>query len=196
MKARFIYFLAGTIGLIAMVAIAVAALYRDAPGTSGIAKIGGPFELVDQDGRARTDVDFKGELMLVYFGFTFCPDACPTALLAMSQALDLIGPAADKVRPVFVTIDPARDTPPQLRLHAQNFHPRLVSLTGSDDQVARAARAYRVYYAKAKGGEAGDQYLMDHTSIVYLMGRDGRYLTHFSHGTQADKMAEQIRRHL
>lgn len=196
MKARFIYFLAGTIGLIAVVAIAVAALYRDAPGTSGVAKIGGPFELVDQDGRTRTDADFKGELMLVYFGFTFCPDACPTALLAMSQAIDLLGPAGDKVRPVFVTVDPARDTPPQLRLHAQNFHPRLVSLTGTDEQVARAARAYRVYYAKAKGSDEGDQYLMDHTSIVYLMGRDGRYLTHFSHGTQADKMAEQIRRHL
>jgi len=189
---------ASVAAFVVVAAVGLVALYGGGSGSSGIAKIGGPFALTDQDGRARTDADFRGSLMMVYFGYTYCPDACPTALLAMSQALDMLGAAADKVVPIFVTVDPERDTVEQLKLYAQNFHPRTVMLTGSPEQVAAAAKAYRVYYARAKASadEKPDQYLMDHTSIVYLMDRDGRYITHFTHATQADKIAETLRKHL
>ncbi|MGE0744592.1 MAG: SCO family protein [Rhodospirillales bacterium] len=189
---------ASVAAFVVVAAVGMMVLYGGGSGSSGIAKIGGPFALTDQDGRTRTDADFRGSLMMVYFGYTYCPDACPTALLSMTQALDMLGPDAEKVVPVFITIDPARDTADQLKLYAQNFHPRTVMLTGTPEQVAAAAKAYRVYYAKAKGSEdeKPDQYLMDHTSIIYLMGRDGRYITHFTHATQADKIAETLRKHL
>ncbi|MGE3933731.1 MAG: SCO family protein [Rhodospirillaceae bacterium] len=189
---------ASVAAFVVVAAVGLMVLYGGGSGSTGIAKIGGPFALTDQDGRTRTDADFRGSLMMVYFGYTYCPDACPTALLSMTQALDMLGPDAEKVVPVFITIDPARDTADQLKLYAQNFHPRTVMLTGTPEQVAAAAKAYRVYYAKAKGSEdeKPDQYLMDHTSIIYLMGRDGRYITHFTHATQADKIAETLRKHL
>ena len=162
----------------------------------GTPSIGGPFRLVDQEGRERTDADFRGKLMLIYFGFAFCPDACPTALSAMTVALNKLGPAAEDVVPIFITIDPERDTPAQLKLLAQNFHPRLVALTGTPEQVAAAAKAYRVYYAKQKDENVAGGYLMDHTSIVYLMGRDGRYLSHFTHNATPEAIAAEIRKHL
>jgi protein SCO1/2 len=163
--------------------------------TAGLTAIGGPFTLTDQNGRAVSDQDFRGKLMLVYFGYTFCPDACPTALLQMGQALDRLGPAGEAVQPVFITIDPARDTQAQLHTYASNFHPRLVALTGTPQQIAQAAKAYRVYYAKA-ADSGTTEYLMDHTSIIYLMSRDGRYLTHFTHQSTPDQMAAAIRKYL
>lgn len=172
------------------------ALESDGTAARGIASIGGPFALIDQDGRPRTDGDFRNEILLVYFGFTYCPDACPTALNAMSQALDRLGERAAAVRPILISIDPARDTPEQLKLYGSNFHPRLVLLTGSSEQVARAAKAYRVYYAKVKETPGTTDYLMDHTSIIYLMGKDGRYLTHFTHVATADQIAATLRKYL
>jgi protein SCO1/2 len=163
---------------------------------TGAASIGGKFELVDQNGRTRTDSEFRGKLMLIYFGYAFCPDACPTALQAMTLALNRLGPAADGVVPMFITVDPERDTPEQLKRYAENFHPRLVALTGSADQVAQAATAYRVYYAKQKDPNVTGGYLMDHTSIIYLMGRDGRYLSHFTHATSPEAMAAEIEKTL
>lgn len=162
---------------------------------AGLTAIGGPFTLTDQNGRAVSDRDFRGKLMLVYFGYTFCPDACPTALLQMGQALDRLGSEGEAVQPVFITIDPARDTQEQLKTYASNFHPRLVALTGSPAQIAQVAKAYRVYYAKAADSGTTD-YLMDHTSIIYLMSRDGRYLTHFTHQSTPDQMVATIRKHL
>lgn len=157
--------------------------------------IGGPFNLVDQHGRAVTEADFRGRYMLIYFGYTFCPDVCPTELQAMSQAIDELGPAGEKVTPVFITIDPTRDTVEQLAGYAEHFHPRLVALTGSPEQVAAAAKVYRVYYKKVEQ-EDSSEYLMDHSSIIYLMGPDGEFLTHFSYGTEPAKMAEKIREFL
>jgi len=157
--------------------------------------IGGPFALTDQSGALRHDTDFRGELMLVYFGYSFCPDACPTALTTMSTATDMLGDKAKDVQPIFITIDPARDTVAQMKLYASNFTPRLVALTGTPDQVADAARAYRVYFAKAKG-ESDADYLMDHSGFVYLMGRDGRYLAHFGPDATAEAMAGTIRKYL
>ena len=156
--------------------------------------VGGPFALIDTQGRAVTDADFRGRLMLVFFGFTYCPDVCPTALTSIAQALDRLGPDADKVVPVFITVDPERDTPAQLKEYIRHFHPRLVGLTGTPEQVAAAAKAYRVYYAKARPQNAPpDEYTMDHTSITYLMGRDGKFLAHFSHGTEPEAIAARVR---
>lgn len=172
-------------------------------GAGGVAAIGGPFSLVDQNGVRRTDADFRGRIMLVYFGYTHCPDVCPTELQTMSDAIDALGEAGDKVTPIFITIDPARDTVAQMKAYAANFHPRLVALTGSEAEIAQAAKAYRVYYGRAgsaDGAQAAttdDQdYLMEHSGFVYVMGPDGRYLTHFGPDTSAEDMAKALRQYL
>jgi len=167
------------------------------PQATAVPAVGGPFSLTDQNLNPVTEAAFKGKLMLVYFGYTFCPDVCPTALTEMGNAIEALGPAGDKVAPVFVTVDPARDTPEHLKEYLAYFHPRFVGLTGTAAQVAAAAKAYRVYYAKAKtdAASASDalDYLMDHTSIIYLMGPEGALKAHFPHGTNADAMAKKIR---
>src|SRR3954469_23392300 len=112
--------------------------------------IGGPFALTDQNGTRRTDADFRGKLMLVYFGFTYCPDVCPTDLLQMALAVDQLGPAGEMVQPVFITVDPERDTPEHLKHYMPLFHPRFVGLTGDAIAIQAAARAYRVYYKKVE----------------------------------------------
>lgn len=164
--------------------------------SSGVAAIGGPFALTDQHGRPFTDRALHGKLALIYFGYTYCPDVCPTELQTVSAALDRLGPAADQVVPVFVTVDPARDTPAVLGAYLKDFNPRLVGLTGTPEQIAAAAKAYRIYYARAGNANAADGYAMDHSNIVYLMGRDGRYLTHFTLTTTPDEMAAAIRARL
>jgi protein SCO1/2 len=164
-------------------------------GVSGEALIGGPFELTDQDGKPVTDQTYKGKLMLIYFGFTFCPDACPTALGVMSAAVDKLDVAADRVVPIFITVDPERDTPQVMKDYVSNFSPRLVGLTGTPEQIAKAAKAYRVFYQKAPGS-APDDYVMDHTLLIYLMDGDGKYLTHFGPDATPEQMAEEIRKHL
>jgi len=155
--------------------------------------VGGPFELIDQTGKVRSDRDFRGRLMLVYFGFTYCPDVCPTDLMAIGQALEQLGPDADAVQPVFITLDPERDTAGHLAEYVPLFHPRLLGLTGSLDAIGAAADAYKVYFARIPiGKEAGD-YTVDHTSFIYLMDRDGKYLGFFPPGTSAERMVEIIR---
>lgn len=163
--------------------------------STGKALIGGPFVLVDHTGKRVTDKDFLGRYMLVYFGYTYCPDVCPTELQVMTAALNKLGPLADRVTPVFITVDPERDTVEQMASYVTNFHPRLIGLTGSVEQVRAAAKAYRVYYAKTEDSSATD-YLIDHSSFVYLMNPRGEYVTHFPYGLGSDKMAAQIRKHL
>ncbi len=167
--------------------------------TSGTVLVGGPFELIDQTGVRRSDEDYRGRYMLVYFGFTYCPDICPTSLLIMSRALQLLSDrapeVAEQVVPVFVTVDPERDTVEALAAYAPSFHPDLVALTGTPEQIAAAAKAYRVYYAKVEDASSGT-YLMDHISFIYLMGPDGAYVTHFSHLAQAEEIAEGLERHI
>ena len=191
---------------VAVLAIAAAFAYQygllaprlgaGSAGGSGIVRIGGPFTLVDQTGRTRRDTDFRGRLMLIYFGYTYCPDACPTALQIMTVALESVGDRAADIQPILITIDPGRDTVARLKDYAANFHPRLLALTGSAKAIARAAHGYRVYYATPKDQKPGHDYLVDHTSIIYLMARDGGYLTHFNHNTSAEAMARVIRKHL
>ena len=182
-------------GIVVVVAIVVAIQILPL-GQGGGVKIGGPFTLTDQHGAKRRDSDFKGQFMLVYFGYTFCPDVCPTELNQMSLALDELGKDAEKVRPIFITVDPARDTPPRLKEYAENFHPRLVALTGDAQAIKNVAKAYRVYYARSAGSESKTEYLMDHSSIIYLLGPNGRYLTHFNRGVELEKLAAGIRKHL
>ena len=155
--------------------------------------VGGPFELVDQNGRARTERDFRGKLMLVYFGFTYCPDVCPTDLQAIGLALDKLGADADSVQPLFVTVDPERDTTKHLAEYVPLFHPRLIGLTGSPEAIRKAADAYKVYYAKVPLGKDAGDYTVDHTAFIYLMDRHGNYLGFFPPGTSADRMVEIIR---
>jgi protein SCO1/2 len=156
--------------------------------------IGGPFTLTDHTGRTVTDGDFKGRYLLVYFGYTFCPDVCPTGLTTMTEALTQAGPAAEKVTPLFVTVDPARDTAAQMATYVKHFHPRLIGLTGTAEQIAAVAKSYRVYYARAphQGGDP-DAYMMDHSSFFYLMGPDGKFRALFGHATPVEEMAKRIR---
>jgi len=156
--------------------------------------IGGPFSLTDHNGKAVTDEDFRGKFMLVMFGYTFCPDVCPTMLSTASDAIDSLGDKADQVTPIFITIDPARDTPENLKEYISYFRPGLVGLTGTADQISAVAKVYRVYYARAsENKEDPGDYLMDHSALVYLMGPDGKFLAHFSQDTGADAMAARIR---
>jgi protein SCO1/2 len=157
---------------------------------TGNASVGGPFTLVDQDGAVVTEQDFAGRLMLVYFGYTFCPDVCPTTLQTMSVAMEQLGDDAKDVAFVFVTLDPKRDTVAQMKRYVDLFEPGPVGLTGSDEQVAAAAKAYRVYYNA--NDEQGDDYLVDHSSFIYLMDREGRYLSHFGPTATPEEMAGKI----
>jgi cytochrome oxidase Cu insertion factor (SCO1/SenC/PrrC family) len=157
--------------------------------------IGGPFDLIDQNGRRRTDAEFRGKLLVLYFGYTYCPDVCPTDLMAISSAIHLLGPAGNNVQPIFVTVDPQRDTVEQLRGYVSTFHPRLIGLTGSERDIRTLALAYRVYYAKI-AAEHGEPYAIYHTGFIYLVDRDGKYLGFFPPGTPPNRMVEIIRQHL
>ena len=164
--------------------------------TSGKALIGGPFTLVDQTGKTVTDQDFRGRYMLVFFGFTHCPDICPAELQVMSAALDALGPKADSVVPIFITLDPQRDTQAAMGAYVKNFGPRFVGLTSSSEQIAAAAKAYRVAYSKFQQDKTSSDYSIDHSALVYLMGKNGEYITHFAYGTPASQITETLRRYL
>jgi protein SCO1/2 len=166
--------------------------------TTGTALIGGPFTLVDQNGKTVTDRDFRGKYMLIFFGFTHCPDICPAELQVMSAALDALGSKSDEVVPIFVTLDPERDTPEAVGAYVKNFGKNFVGLTGSPMAIANAAKAYRVTYSKFeyKGKDENYGYNIDHSALVYLMDKDGKYLTKFTYGTPAAKMTETMRSYL
>ncbi|MCI0755164.1 SCO family protein [Teichococcus vastitatis] len=158
--------------------------------------LGGPFSLVDQDEQRRTENDFRGRWALLYFGYTFCPDICPTELATMAGALDLL-PAgvAAQISPVFVTIDPDRDTPAQLKNYVRLFHPRLAALTGTPSEIGPVLKAFHVFAAKHVVQGASD-YLMDHSSFFYLLGPDGRLRTLFRGGLPAAELAAGLRRRI
>lgn len=162
------------------------------PISIGTALIGGPFSLTDQDGRKVTDKDFRGHYMLVFFGYTYCPDLCPTELQVISAALDSLGAKADSIQPIFITFDPQRDTPEVMKQYVSNFHPRLIGLTGTPEEIAAAAKAYRVFYSKLENSSGPNTYLMDHSTITYLMDKQGKFLKHFSYSTDAATLAQDL----
>lgn len=164
--------------------------------TSGKALIGGPFALIDQTGKVATDRDFRGKYMLVFFGFTHCPDICPAELQVMAASLDELGAKADEVVPIFITLDPERDTPEAMADYVKNFGQRFVGLTGSPEAIAAAAKAYRISYSKFQEDKTQSDYSIDHSALVYLMGKDGEYITHLPYGTPAAKMTETLRRYI
>jgi cytochrome oxidase Cu insertion factor (SCO1/SenC/PrrC family) len=157
--------------------------------------VGGPFDLIDHAGRRRTDADFRGKLVLLYFGYTHCPDVCPTELQALSLALDMLGPAGDAVQPLFITLDPERDTPSHLADYVTAFHPHLVALTGPHAAIRKVALAYKVYYARSGAARGGD-YAVDHTGFIYLVGKDGRYIDFLPPGLAPERIVEALRLHL
>ena len=181
-------------GVASIVLVVVLVSGRDPLPSAGAAAIGGPFSLVDQDGRTVTDKDLRGHPFLVFFGFTHCPDVCPTALFEMSEVLGKLGSDAQKVSALFVTIDPERDTPAEMKDYLSSFNPRLVGLTGDPAAIAAVAKEYRVYVKKVPL-DNGD-YTMDHTALVYLMDKDGRFVTPFNLQRSAEDAAADLRRYL
>jgi protein SCO1/2 len=157
----------------------------------GRASIGGPFALIDDRGTPVTDKDFAGRPMLVAFGYTSCPDVCQMMLRNVSEALDQMGDRASEIQPLFISFDPGRDTVEVLAEHLSNFHPAIRGLTGTREAVAAAAAAYNVYYEIVPGAEPND-YLINHSSYIYLMDRQGRYAAHFSHHAAPEDMARTV----
>ena len=157
--------------------------------------IGGPFALIDHTGKPRTDADFRGKLMIIYFGYSYCPDICPTDLMSIATAVDLLGPAGDAVQPIFITVDPGRDTVEHLAEYVAAFHPRLIGLTGAPDEIRKVATAYKTYYAKVETADHKD-YVVDHTAFIYLVGRQGEYLGFLPPSTTPERLAEVIRQKL
>jgi protein SCO1/2 len=198
------------LGLIVLLAIGLAvlelrsggepAIERDLTVTDSIsvpagAAIGGPFHLIDDRGRNVADLEYRGRWMLVFFGYTNCPDECPLTLQKMAAALSNLGPLADQVAPLFITVDPARDTPARLASYLENFDPRISGLTGSDEQIAAAAKAYRVYYAPAEHEQSGAD-LVSHSTFLYLMNPAGQFDTLLPSDVDSDKLAAVLRARL
>src|SRR6266566_5263283 len=162
---------------------------------------GGSFSLTDQYGMRRTDMDFRGKYMLIFFGYTYCPDVCPTTLAVEAEALDKLGARASRIVPIFISVDPKRDTPDKLRSYLSSFdskppsiRPNFVGLTGTDEEIAKAAKAYRVYYRAHLDGRSpdGSDYSIDHTGDVYLMGPEGKFVAYYSQGILADELAADL----
>jgi len=159
---------------------------------TGKALIGGAFTLTDNAGKRVTDQDFYGKYTLVFFGFTSCPEICPAGLQLIAGALQKLGTKAQLITPIFISVDPQRDTPEKLAAYVKNFDPRLVGLTGTPEEIAAVAKAYKVYYAKVPSKERPDDYTMDHTSIIYVMDPKGEFVTHFTPSTSVDDMAAKL----
>ena len=171
-----------------------ALMSKGKPQSTGKALIGGAFTLVDHKGRTVTNESYPGRYKLVYFGFTYCPDICPAGLQVMSAALDEIGKkAAAKIQPLFITVDPERDTPEKMAEYVSSFYPGLIGLTGTPAQVKKAARAYRIYYTKVKNEDVPGGYTVDHSAFFYLMGPNGDFLRHFAHSVSPDVLAKALR---
>jgi len=162
-------------------------------GVSTAVPIGGPFQMADHTGRAVDQTLLQGRYSLIYFGYTFCPDVCPTELQDMSVALDLVGQGSDKVTPIFVTVDPGRDGQSQMADYVEAFHPRMIGLRGTEAQTTVMAKAFRVYYAPVDKKEGEDYYLMDHSNFIYLMGPDGQNIAIFNGDVAPEVMAQGIR---
>ncbi|KAL5490970.1 hypothetical protein EMCRGX_G016181 [Ephydatia muelleri] len=170
---------------------------REKTRSLGKAALGGPFSLVDHNGQPKTDKSFLGQWMLIYFGFTFCPDVCPDELEKMASVINKLDstPGLPKLQPLFITVDPERDTPTVIKKYLEDFHPRMLGLTGSPEQIQQVARAYRVYYSPAPVDDNND-YLVDHTIIMYLVGPDGAFKEYFGQNRKAEEISAAIANHM
>jgi protein SCO1/2 len=186
-----------TMGLLLLAVLLVGAggiLWLSGNGGNNPISIGGPFTLEDGNGKPVTDRDFRGKYMLVYFGYTFCPDVCPTTLNAVADAMDKLGPAATRIQPLFVTVDPKRDTPEVVKQYAAAFGPSIIGLTGSAEQIAQVAKEYRVYYAEHRTGPGPNDYSMDHSSVLYLMSPDGAFIAPVRADQSGDEIAANLKK--
>eukprot|EP00188_Purpureofilum_apyrenoidigerum_P000745 Plantae.Rhodophyta-Purpureofilum_apyrenoidigerum.ctg13572.p1 GENE.Plantae.Rhodophyta-Purpureofilum_apyrenoidigerum.ctg13572~~Plantae.Rhodophyta-Purpureofilum_apyrenoidigerum.ctg13572.p1 ORF type:complete len:269 (+),score=47.18 Plantae.Rhodophyta-Purpureofilum_apyrenoidigerum.ctg13572:66-872(+) len=164
------------------------------PRTFGKASIGGPFTLVNTEGKVVTDETYKGKFTLIYFGFTFCPDICPDELEKISAAIDALDETEQNIlQPLLISVDPYRDNPKRVKEYLRDFHPKFEGLTGDEDEVERVAKAYRVYFSKADVTDVGDDYLVDHSIITYLMAPDGSFCEFFGKSATADEITKRIR---
>ena len=175
-----------------LLALALRETPRGAAGTALASAIGGQFQLLDQNGKPFSDANLKGKWHLIFFGYTHCPDACPTALNEMSLALDRLGIKRDEVGVVFITVDPERDTPDVLKSYVQSFDAPIVALTGSPEAVSQAAKAYRVFYAKHP--RADGDYDMDHSAVIYVMNPEGRFTATFTPDSSADAIVQRLQK--
>jgi protein SCO1/2 len=189
-------------GLAVIAAIGLAAIYAVVTDRMPVATpiaatssnaAGGPFALVDGSGATVTDQTFRGKWELVFFGYTYCPDLCPTTLGTIADALTELGPLASEIQPLFITVDPQRDTPDIVGAYVKNFDPRIVGLTGSAEAIAAVAAEYKVYYAVHKTGDGPNDYLMDHSGFVYLMNPEGKFARVLSGDTSGKAMADKLR---
>jgi protein SCO1/2 len=155
-------------------------------------EIGGPFTLTAPDGTTVTDETYRGKWLLVFFGFTSCPDTCPTALLEIAAALKRLGPDADRLQPLFITVDPLRDTPAVMGDYSQSFDPRIVGLTGTPQQIAAVAHGYGVYYAPRKSGRGAEDYVIEHGTYLYLMDPEGKFVRGFDADTPGYHIAKAV----
>ena len=184
----------GSIGLIATLLIlgTGAFVWLTQGGTASL--VGGPFTLEKGSGQQVTDRNFRGKYMLVYFGYTFCPDVCPTTLSEVADAMDKLGGKADRLQPIFISVDPKRDTPDVVKQYAAAFGTRLIGLTGTAEQIAAVAKEYRVYYAEHRTGPGPNDYSMDHSSVLYLMGPDGKFVAPIRPDENGTEMAADLSR--
>jgi protein SCO1/2 len=198
MSARAILVVAVGLAIGALAALAIfpqarqALLPSSGPVTSGKALVGGPFALTDDSGKHVTDKEFRGRYMLVFFGYTSCPDICPAGLQLISAAIDNLGSKADRITPIFISVDPERDTPAKLHDYVKNFNSRLVGLTGTPAEIRDVTKGYKVYYSKVPNEAAPNNYGMDHSSIIYLMDPNGDYVAHFTPTTSVDEMTAKL----
>jgi protein SCO1/2 len=162
--------------------------------TTGTPQVGGPFALIDQNGETKTDADFRGRWMLVYFGYTHCPDVCPTTLALMGEVLKRLGGRANRVAPIFITLDPARDTPEVMKAYVASFGPQFVGLTGPDSHIVSVASEYHVY--RVRRPLPGGGYAIDHSSVICLMGPDGKFAADYDNSQGPDEIAKEIAKRL
>jgi protein SCO1 len=155
--------------------------------------IGGHFELLAQDGRTVTDASFRGKWLLIYFGYTFCPDVCPGTLMEMTRAMQNIGPLAEKVQPIFITVDPARDTPKVMGDYLQSFDPRFVGLSGTPQQTAAAAKVFHVYYSQKRLDTDSSEYVFDHSSYIYIIDPNGNFVTLLAGDMPGHEVAKNLK---
>lgn len=158
--------------------------------SEGVAFVGGDFNLINQDDKQVGDKDFRGKVMMVFFGFTHCPDICPTTSATYAKVLELLGDKADMVAPIFISVDPDNDTPEVLKEYLSNFDKRIIGLTGTEEQITQATSAYKAYFAKATNSEGNET--IDHSGFIYIMDKNGKYVKHFSYDASAQEIADAV----